>query len=243
MKTATLDPPAIKERPILFSGSMVRAILEGKKTQTRRVLKLKEPVFLEGLKSFYKDGGGNWVGWTDDSPSHAEFTKNAYPNGEGINCPYGKPGDRLWVRETWRPALSGTHECFAYRADMKYRCGKDAPEPVMNGWKSSIHMPRKVSRLLLEVTEIRVQRLQDISEEDAIAEGIQRFDDGLDAYALASGREVHEYFYGTQKLARSCMEKTAKEAVRRLWDVINASKHPWINNPWVWVVSFKPVEA
>jgi hypothetical protein len=112
------------------------------------------------------------------------------------------------------------------------------------GWwkRPSIHMPRKASRITLKNADIRVDQVQSISEDDAIAEGIQRFDDGLDSYALAQEREVHEYFYGTQRLARSCMEKTAKEAFRRLWDSINKARgYGWDLNPWVRVVNFERV--
>ncbi|MBF0260424.1 MAG: hypothetical protein HQL97_01130 [Magnetococcales bacterium] len=151
----------MKERPILFSGEMVQAILAGRKTQTRRVVKpqpeerkITEPghegvsLHLPG-QSAYKDG------------VHEKWIRR----GEYWDCPYGKPGDRLWVRETFciddRPFRGGV----LYRADFA------SPE-IISPWKPSIHMPRWASRLLLEITRVRVERVREISDVDAIAEGV-----------------------------------------------------------------------
>ncbi len=132
----------MKERPIMFTGPMVRAILDGRKTQTRRVIR-PQP---------------RWVG----DPGIPFRTEDADPKGI-IQCPYGKPGDQLWVRETWAPnegdVLAG--KAF-YRADNN---------TIVERWRPSIHMPRWASRITLEITKVRVERLQDISEEDAKAEG------------------------------------------------------------------------
>ena len=122
------------ERPILFSAPMVRAILDGNKTQTRRVVKLK-PDYME--------------------------TFLRLPNKVAC-CPYGQPGGRLWVRETFEDCESALHSCVLYRADGGTPGTK---------WTPSIHMPRWASRITLEITGVRVERLQDISEEDAISEG------------------------------------------------------------------------
>jgi len=169
------------EHPILFSGPMVRAILEGRKTQTRRVVKI--PLHGEEdaswVKSIHQDGGGNWIAWSTDAPATAEFTKKAYPNGEGFKCPYGQVGDRLWVRETFvlnRDAdKKGQPPCF-YRADWN-AVGYENSSPS----KPSIFMPRNFSRITLEITNVRVGRLQEISQADAIAEGL---DQGLCAHVF-----------------------------------------------------------
>jgi hypothetical protein len=160
--------PSLKtERPILFSAPMILAIRAGTKTQTRRVVKTLsaprgiapetfEPLEIAGIRQYDKDGNlPLWVG------SHPEFRLKE----KWFTCPYGKDGrlgepDRLWVRENWRNDLS---DDYLYQADMSHVGGK---------WKPSIHMPRVASRILLEITEVRAERLQDISEEDAIAEGI-----------------------------------------------------------------------
>lgn len=178
----------IKERPIIFNGAMVRAILAGEKTQTRRVVKPQPG----GMDSYYGK----------------DFRKDF----SGRKCPYGKPGDRLWVRETWGVGhnydaippnlLRGLEANTHYRA-MNIEIA-EVVDPIK--WRPSIHMPRELSRILLEVTAVRVERLQDISEKDAKAEGL-------------------------------C--KTS--SFRTLWDSINAKKYPWDSNPWVWAITFKVV--
>ena len=168
----------MKERPVLFSGEMVRAILEGRKTQTRRVIK-PQPL---------------WVG----DPNVAFKTHSANPKGI-INCPYGQPGDRLWVRETF----AGTKNTgFAYRAtDTAYG----------HKWRPSIFMPHWASRINLEVVSVRVERVQDISIEDAYDEGMEWGDQGCG---------VLEF--------------------KNLWDSINLKRgYGWDANPWVWVIEFK----
>lgn len=183
----------MKERPILFSGEMVRAILEGRKTQTRRVVKM--PPF--------------------DS---SDETLGSYLIAHMDGCPYGQVGDRLWVRETW--AYCPYRNCFFYRAD-------NFPEDKFK-WKPSIHMIRAASRITLEITGIRVERLQDISEEDAIAEGIQKnpvqFDTRLNYPAGSSAAGWHN----------------PKNSFRSLWRSING-KDSWELNPCVWVIEFKQI--
>ena len=202
----------MKERPILFSSPMLRAILEGRKTMTRRVIKLDE--FSESTTpgydfAFRKRGLWHDVRLADmlDPP------RRNYPGA----CPYGTIGDRLWVRETWAPHPQDSSTVF-------YRATVDA-EPgirVWDGpWKPSIHMPRWASRINLEITGIRVERVQDISEEDARAEGLWCKFDGQ----------------GCEGQCHKC-SATAKEAFEALWDSINAKSHPWASNPWVWVIEF-----
>lgn len=186
-----------REKPILFSGEMVRAILEGRKTQTRRVVK-PQP----GANNRIRITGGNVMNIRDQKISE--------------NCPYGQPGDRLWVRETWRPH---TPDATAYRAD---------GDGVMDGfrwrWRPSIHMPRWASRILLEVVAVRVERLQDISEHDAIEEGL--FSTGFAAGVC------HPH---AQENCRRCGYKA-------LWNRI-IGPGAWDANPWVWVVEFKVIEV
>jgi hypothetical protein len=178
------------ERPILFSAPMVRAILSGTKTQTRRVVK------------------GMALLWLRPDGFTPEFT--ALP--ENGLCPYGQPGDRLWVREAWRAWPDGV----AYRADIS---DADLADAVHAPWRPSIHMHRAASRITLEITAVRVERLQDISEADAKAEGVTRpvpmLDDDPSTYVDAFGD---------------------------LWASINGPGS-WDSNPWVWVIEFRRVEV
>lgn len=210
-----------KERPILFSGAMVRAILEGRKTQTRRIIK-PQPASVE-----YWFGG-------QPSDKHKGVCSLRDSNGQGwtIECEkfkpyYGKPGDeRLWVRETFlNNALQGYPPVYFYRADSDEK-------PEDRKWKPSIFMPRAASRITLEITSVRVERLKDISEEDARAEGIIWEQTSEGAIFLAPGTK--------QSFNKKNMEwgSTPREAYRFLWESING-KGSWDKNPWVWVIEFK----
>lgn len=181
----------MKERPILFSAPMVRALLEGRKIQTRRVVKLNASGRAE-------KGGRNWH--LDD------------PNAL-LACPYGQPGDRLWVRETW---LRTANEEINYRADGGY---PEGAAKMLGGWRPSIFMPRHASRILLEITAVRVERLQDISASDAVAEG------ALNQSAADQFAQVH-----------------AIDMYRCIWSGINGAES-WDKNPWVWVIEFKRIES
>ena len=200
----------MKERPILFSAPMVRAILSGRKTQTRRIVKQKHLPFLENILGNFLDG--KW---------------NQRP------LPYGKTGDRLWVRETF--AHDFEHNRYFYKAD----CDNDGTVPhLINGsgigggignariqkWKPSIHMPRLASRILLEVVNVRVERLQDISEDDAKAEG----------------SDVRDYL-GRILLDQSSNQGCYKWGFRTAWESING-QGSWDLNPFVWVVEFRTLE-
>ena len=169
----------MKERPILFSGDMVRAILAGEKTQTRRVAKIQP---MDWSKTYFR-------------------------------CPYGQPGDRLWVRETFMPLTKG----YAYRADNLIN--EKFPGTK---WKPSIFMPRKANRIMLEITNIRVERLQEITPSDYRNEGINIF-----------------YPAGMNSLD---IESMLKQRWIDLWDSINLKRgQGWNKNPWVWVIEFKRV--
>jgi hypothetical protein len=189
----------MKEHPILFSAPMVRAILDGSKTQTRRVVKPQPDE--DGLARLIATGE-----WHDTSAS-------AY------RCPYGIPGDRLWVRETF----NGNAEVgYAYRAT----------EPDMNGcpWRPSIFMPRRASRILIEITDVRVQRLQDISEDDARAEGA----------AFHDGRPIGHHGW-RHDINHGVVYSTARESFAWLWKSINGAGS-WDANPWVWVINFRRLQ-
>jgi hypothetical protein len=211
---------AIKERPIIFSAPMVRAILEGRKTQTRRAINAV------GIEK----GSDHTLCWPMDN-SFGRHNNNRYgvmwlaSKSKWIGpekqfhlfaaCPYGQPGGRLWVRESFYagPGEEDFHTRFlGYVADGDHPHGRDYMV------KPSIHMPRWASRILLEIMDIRVQRIQEISEEDAIAEGIDL-------------RELHPEI------------DTVVDHYRGLWNYINGLNGPksWANNPWVWAISFKRI--
>lgn len=205
----------VRERPILFSGPMVRAILDGRKTQTRRVL-IPQPVGGDRVEWF---SNGWFVGQLRDS-------ENSF---RPLRCPFGQPGDRLWVRETTFGASSGEPQDLCYRVACP--CGRsDEEHAEAHGWRPSIHMPRWASRLTLEVTDVRVERLQDCSAEDAIAEGLmQATKDGL------------LYKWGTPDMDWADWRISPIDAFEWRWNQINAARgYGWDVNPWVWVVTFQP---
>lgn len=171
----------MKERPIVFSSESVCAILEGRKTQTRRVMKVAlHPLSGEPAAAVYPVREGGWIPWwPDDNPGLAEFTKRVYKIGN--LCPYGVPSDQLWVRESIRRKNLGWLEGATYLADLTPVMedgGLGCRRVKLAAWKwkrdvlSARFMPRWASRITLEIVDIRVERLQDISEEDAEAEGI-----------------------------------------------------------------------
>lgn len=199
-----------KERPILFSGPMVRAILEGRKTQTRRVINFKRLSSIRRGRLFYSPPFKSWaIANTADYGTHIDEHVVL------VNCPYGDRGDRLWVRETW--GESG-HNRFEYRASPAD--GTDFRS--VSRWRPSIHMPREASRITLEITDVRVQRLQDISDEDAMAEG------------------GYEWNYGFCHSKETGTHETPRGSFRALWASINGADS-WAANPWVWAISFSSV--
>ena len=249
------------ERPILFNSEMVRAILDNRKTQTRRVIK-PQPTNADYWTLLHT------VGLRD---SFYPNTIKATPG--RLACPHGQPGDRLWVRETWRieSFIDGEPIEFGYKdgATMEERCeGQDAPNyedwmERMNvqstedcersglmcdeegyyswehgnspcRWRPSIHMPRWASRLTLEVTGVRVEQVQSISHEDALAEGVV-------AFTVSPGTAPASYpitFYSPGPHDEGGYPQ-AREAFENLWDSINAKRgYGWDVNPWVWVVEF-----
>lgn len=201
------------ERPILFSGPMVRAILEGRKTQTRRVVK-PQPV--------------------DWSPIGAEMVPRRFlgPATFLASCPFGRPGDRLWVRETFMhsPATyvyEASTSTPAVPAETVYRANHQG-DSAGAGWSASIHMPRWASRLTLDVKAVRVERLQDINEDDAKAEGVE-------AYAsIGPDQRVPGPGFNRALLR----DQPHRLPFADLWRSING-EDAWEQNPWVWVVEFE----
>lgn len=211
----------MKERPILFSGEMVRAILDGRKTQTRRVTSA-----LESLTQSY-DGprvskvecrNGLWNFWTNGHGSSALPVAH-------FKCPYGQPGDRLWVRETWAttyPLNDVKPSNLAAGFPCEYAAGGSsvgAPLVDRGVWRPSIHMPRWASRLTLEIVSVRVQRVQEITKADVLSEGTPGF----------------ELERASEDEARACFTQ--------LWDTINRKRgFGWDKNPFCWVITFKRIQ-
>ena len=222
---------ATQEHPILFNGEMVRAILEGRKTQTRRPIKMP----FEGLE---------FVGWHPEDASIARFMREDAVGTThwSSRCPYGIPGDRLWVRETWAPV-----------DDLMYGYELDSPEWVMfradgvlwntmskvqgdrgdlvdpDRWSPSIHMPRWASRIDLEVRRVEVQRIQDISQRDALYEGCPGGRDELNRRTV-------------EMLSDSSTGAAMRVWFRDQWDAIYADRGlGWDVNPWVWGIYFRRV--
>jgi hypothetical protein len=214
----------VKERPILFSGPMVRAILEGRKTQTRRLVKLPS--------------GHEFDGYCP-KPMFVMCSRPDQPTGSRrVPSPYGHPGDRLWVRETFAPAYFDDGKP-GYRADWTALDGVEEPT-----WKPSIFMPRALSRVALEVVSVRVERLQDITEEDARAEGFEA-DTMWSAYNMKTHSQVG-FFVDPRPNddlidVHPSFTSTARDEFRSLWDKINGKKAPWASNPWVWAIEFRGV--
>lgn len=212
----------MKERPIIFNGDMVRALLDGK-TQTRRVIKYPEPWMIEF------DGEGHYC--EDKYGERRKVTEY---------CPYGIPGDRLWVRETWayHPDLPQNENegAILYSASRdresdhkglfwQMTCDGTEREILVEHWRPSIHMFQWMSRITLEVTDVKVERICAISNEDIKAEGI--LGDSYLEIANINNRDPH----------------SARVYFEELWDSINAKRgYGWDDNPWVWVITFKRIK-
>lgn len=236
----------IREKGLIFNSEMVRAILDGRKTQTRRIMAPQPADDIE--RGIFPNP--EVIGWKS-SRRHKHGSTTAH------FCHYGKPGDRIWVRETWgvvshafsddglmidwvpdRPATAihempfgnGYYSGYAiYAADGDFTWGDDdGYEDGRSCWKPSIHMPRAASRILLEITDVRAERLNTISEEDARAEGI------IDGGCLNCGEP--------EPCGCANPEPDATDAFAYLWQSIYGQES-WNANPWVWVIEFKRVEG
>jgi len=197
----------MRERPILFSAPMVRAILDGSKTQTRRVVK---GMALE------------WLSPDMFTPAFVASTGNDM-------CPYGKVGDRLWVKEAIRAwtFIDDDGPCVEYVADGHIH--DDATWVWKRDYLPSMFMPRGLSRITLEITDVRVQRLQDLSEDDARAEGCERESSPEDCSDMDGILNAECGYFPSRSYVGG---------FENLWDSLNAKRAPWASNPWVWVVSF-----
>ena len=219
----------MKERPILFSGEMVRAILDGRKTMTRRVIK-PQPEWVtirpEDKPEMTTIGGKYGAVWYVAVQANEDGDVDF--EGQFVPCPYGQPGDRLWVRETFCDRNNNGEQIKPlYRADgQEYQDGDGRLfEPK---WKPSIFMPRMYSRITLEITNVRVERLQKINNADALAEGTP-----------GAWVENSEYLGGYEENEN----KAHVFFFRQLWDSINAKRgYSWESNPWVWVVEFERIK-
>lgn len=238
----------MKEKPIIFSDPMVRAILEDRKTQTRRIIKKVPKGTFAGDTALYE--------WANCLASHGAKTPLPSEIKEKVqqlrghifpfrgdhgrlsspSCQYGWPGSRLWVRETWNagnpahPSGMGIMFNMAPQEGMKviYRADeKNALYIPPLPWRPSIFMPRWASRITLEITDVRVQRLQEISEQDAVAEGVVCNDGSPFIHGLPT-----------------TLIQQPREEFMHLWDSINAERgYDWNSNPWVWSISFRRIDT
>ncbi|WP_050466328.1 hypothetical protein [Herbaspirillum chlorophenolicum] len=231
----------MKERPILFSGAMVRGVLAGDKTQTRRPVKPQPPAATYKVMQYnHPDHLPNFYAWVDTEPPGPVCEVSDWSQA----CPYGQPGDRIWVRETvfawgmWEQRYSEEKGRLEWHfVDMtieggfQYRYASDEPHFIssrrvdgcITWWKRpAIHAPRAASRILLEITGVRVERLQDISEADAAAEGVATWAPG----ALSPEGQTAD----------------PSDQFRWLWGSINGADS-WTANPWVWVVEFRRIKG
>lgn len=201
----------MSEYPIIFTAESINAIREGRKRQTRRVIKFPKHAYTPDtswIASVNPDGQDGWVAW-GPHPVTDEQSRKRYPNGGGFRCPYGKGGDFLWVKETfyiqpWLGLPLTERQPIEYAADGHEECLEDYKKA------SPLFMPRWASRLTLGVEAIRAERLQEIGFQDAEDEGMDSYD------------PIWMY---------QC-----------LWDEVNARRgYPWESNPWVWVITFRPV--
>jgi hypothetical protein len=229
----------MKERPIIFSDEMVRAILAGRKTQTRRVIRMRDGSLCDDTDIPANEG--------TRAPYVMDFSKT-FPRWRQLDCPYGAPGDRLWVKETWADAPNG----MIYRANFNLpdgfgsevvdlRTGKTIPLK----WKSSRFMPKKLARLWLEIISVRVERLQEIKPQDMVAEGtgVPVDPDGCALFTLQTKPQLLSDYVETDP-----RQWTADDYLRayfgHLWDTINFKRGcGWDINPLVWVIQFRRLEA
>ncbi|HCI4212516.1 TPA: hypothetical protein NO485_004991, partial [Klebsiella pneumoniae] len=206
---------------MIFNSEMVRAILDGRKTQTRRIMKIQPEHSGLGLRRVIDSKNGSDDGKYFWSSSDACGLK---ARSKSFACPFGAVGDRIWVRETWAEAGASAPDLKLYRANYPEHVPsiyENVPPAEEIRWTPSIHMPRWASRILLEITDVRVERLNAISEEDARAEGI------IDGGCLNCGE--------TEPCGCANPEPDATDAFAYLWQSIYGQEN-WNANPWVWVI-------
>lgn len=226
----------MKERPMIFNAEMVRAILDGRKTQTRRIMKPQPtPCTLQK--------GGHW--WPSNVFKTMLHIEEEMQNGKGCwgglvgdACPFGDVGDRIWVRETW-----ARYNIDQDSHDMAYRATTPEDWPEEGRWRPSMHMPRWASRITLEITGVRVERLNNISHEDAEREGIHT--EVWDQTVVAKNYAAEDGFF--QFWSESMphyveMNELYRSSFQSLWQSIYGAEN-WQANPWVWVIEFKRIEG
>lgn len=227
----------MKERPIIFSGDMIRAILDGRKTQTRRTTGLGKinKVPNDWARSL-KLNDGTWSFWYPGEVEEKWVKNVAYPEGNGLKCPYGQKGSRLWVRETFcfiqdrHLRFSVGHKLLSNERIIYKATDHDESDPDAERckaelgykWKPSIHMPRWASRITLEVVDVRVERLQKMTFRDWVADFCPSYVDQERALETFVGRE------------------NQIQMAKKFWDTLDAKRgFGWDTNPWVWVIEFR----
>ncbi|BEN67419.1 TPA: hypothetical protein ACGD7V_000861 [Serratia marcescens] len=252
----------MKEHPVIFNGEMVRAILDGRKTQTRRVMKVQPSEHFHPMNMALElDYSARWyTPGVVDKDGYLQPAKNQIfgvaGEDEGYACPFGAVGERLWVRETFADVNTDGGPAFTYRADHGLKFCLDDESPVeydrypgknfamwcsdlWNGedghsWSPSIHMPRWASRILLEITAVRVERLNDISESDAKDEGVRAIENNF-----GNGPAYCDYLLPNLDDAAEWYNR-ASDSFKSLWKSIYGEES-WRANPWVWVIEFRRV--
>lgn len=237
----------IKSRPIIFTGESVRTILAGVKTQTRRVVKCpRTKRILWDLNRAtadrgFPDSNGNYdLGYLHIPFAHVHdgWEAKGEDTLDRVYCPLGEPGDELWVKEVWCPR-SGGMLALDRICKPRYRAEEELRPEWGFKWRSPMFMPKWASRLTLQIISIRPERLQDITEADAIAEGCQSYycspEDTASCPEGSDARRLAEIFEGGFL--------TAKNEFISRWQAINGKKHPWESNPWVWCIDFRKVES
>lgn len=220
-----MSVPATTERPILFSAPMVRAIIAGRKTQTRRVARPQPPTWATRVPE-------HGSGYFDPQKTLPSGVEQSCTLDAMVRCPFGGPGDRLWVKETWTTLSEIGRLGVCYEADgFEYRPDDTQTlEALPWDWwdssrrRSSLHLPRRLSRIVLEVTAVRVERLQDISEADAQAEGVEP-------------AEVIE-----ERPEWVDVPRSYRGGFVSIWYDLHGTES-WAANPWVWVVNFQLKEV
>jgi hypothetical protein len=225
----------ITQRPILMSTPMVEGTFAGRKWETRRIIDPQPIKNQEGYYYWHKQTRAKHVTWNRMTPGL--FKMNA-PS----ECPYGQPGDILWVRETWckvpfesGPEKGKIHYEFKSEADIA-----GMGNPFGEKWKPSIHLPKAAARLWLEITKVRVERLQEITEADAIAEGVEP----INCFNIDTHQNeirYRDYSRPTIDHPRARLFHSAIASYRTLWEKINGVAS-WHDNPWVWVIAYKKID-
>lgn len=220
----------MKERPVLFSAPMIRALLDGSKTQTRRAVhegERHDHIFgtaeedTSGREFFFCGGPEEAIQPPANPMARALVGARARPITGAISCPYGQPGDRLWVREAW-----AWYGCERDPHEVVYRADTAVLPPLYERWRPSIHMFRWASRITLEITGVSVERLQDITADDAVSEGIESDRKPEDRVCL-----WRNYSTGGTTVMQTYSYQT-------LWESINGAGS-WEANPWVWRIEFR----